>query len=333
MGRYLRFLFSLVLYAWSMPSVGKFLYRDKCLLKDDPSINAPSIITTCVNASAGTLVAQKSKRRNNLQPPVMHRADGEISLFVTPWASYSTKVHSRVFISRETQETLARESIQDLSVFQIGNNALSRHRVMVGRGSPEYRLNHQTRKHYDYIWGLANYDAPKVQFATYTYDNQLDLTFQFSYGINPDRNLSVTQSALGSARIMYDLAALEGTRIVLGGFIDGTLHRAITFGTLNVNGIGAETAFEVTRTFATNPYDPQEFGQNIRLSYLSPLLDLARFKFQYDDQFKFIRLVGLGGVYYPSKHAEMELHFGYAKQEDVQKLSHVYGVFRAGVRI
>lgn len=333
MSRRLYFLIILALCAWPMPSLAKFLYYNDCALRDDPSQKLPSPLATCVNANAGTWIAQKSKTPPTGQPPIKYHADGRLSLFVTPWLSYTSKSHSSVYISNTTKQTTARETIQDLSLIQIGNNALSRHRISFGRGNPVYRLDHNLRKNIDYAWGLYNFEATFGNFATYTYDNQLDMTIQLTYGINPDRKLSVKQRALGAGRIMYDLAALEGTRIAIGSFGDGTLHRAASFGMLNVNGAGAETCIEMTRAFATNPYDPKEFNQNIRLSYLSQIQDQSRLKFQYDDQFKLIRLVGLGGVYYPSKHAEIELHLGYAKQEDIHKYSHFYGFLHAGIRI
>ena len=333
MGRYHHFIVIFIIYAWSLPGPAKFLYHNECTLRDDPKTSEPSMVTTCVNAQAGMWVAQKSKTSHRGQPPSMYRAQGNISLFVTPWLSYSGAAHSSVFVSRETKQTTSRETLQDRSLIQIGNNALSRHRVSFGRGYPAYRINHQMRENFGYIWNLNNFDAPMVNFATYTYDNQLDLTVQATYGINPDRKISIARRALGAGRIMYDLAALEGTRIVVGGFGDGSLRRAASFGMLNVNGVGAETAFEFVRTFATNPYDPKEFHQNIRLSYLGQLQDNSRYKFQYDDEFQFIRLVGFGAVYYFSNSAETEFVLGYAKQEDIQKLSHFYGVLTAGVRL
>jgi hypothetical protein len=333
MGRHHHFLVIFIFYSWSIPGMAKFLYHNECVLRDDPKTKEPSIVTTCVNGQAGMWVAQKSKTPPQGQPPSMYRAQGNISLFVTPWLSYTGRAHSSVFISRETKQTTSRETSQDLSLIQIGNNALSRHRVSFGRGSPVYRINHQMRENMGYIWNLGNFDAPLVNFATYTYDNQLDLTVQVTYGINPDQKLSIGRRVLGAGRVMYDLAALEGTRIVIGAFGDGKLRRAASFGMLNANGAGAETALEIVRSFAANPYDPYEFHQNIRLSYLSPREGNSRYTLQYDDEFKFIRLVGLGAVYYVSKNAETEVVLGYAKQEDVQKLSHFYAILRAGVRI
>jgi hypothetical protein len=322
---------SLLLCAWSLPGFGKFLYRGKCELSEDPNTTRPSTFNVCVHASAGSLAVQKSKTPDDTQPPIMHRADGELSFFATPWLSLNTKVHATVFTSRVTKETTSRESVRDLALLQFGNYALSRHRLTVGKGRAVYRIDHQTREHWDYVWGLQTFEAPITEFVTYTYDNQLDMTMQATYGRNPDRKLSASQRAFGSVRIMYDLAALEGTRIALGGFGDGLLRRSGSIGMINVNGLGDQTALELTRAFALNPYDPAEFQQSIRFSYLSHIQDQTRYKFQYDDQFRKIRLGGVGIVYNSNKHTEIEAQIGYAKHEDFPKLSHFYGALRAGV--
>ena len=218
-------------------------------------------------------------------------------------------------------------------LLQIGNNALSRHRVSGGRGQPVYNIDHNQRRQLDFVWGLESFDTPEVDFVTYTYDNQLDWTIQATYGKLNELKLNERQRTFGAARAMYDIAAVEGTRIVVGGFGDGVLRRSFSAGMLNVNGKGDETALEFSRTFGLFPYDPNEFKQLIRLSYLSHEQNRLRYKFQYDDFFRHIRLGGMGVVYSPLKYTELECHFGYAKHEDIKTISHWFAYIHAGVHL
>ena len=102
---------------------------------------------------------------------------------------------------------------------------------------------------------------------------------------------------------------------------------------ININGRGDETALEVARHFRSNPYDPKEFNQLIRLSYLSRVQDKLQYKFQYDDEFKLIRVGGFGFIYNPIKFTEIEIHTGYAKNEQNPDLSHWFAVLKSGVRL
>lgn len=322
-----------IFWSWSTNSTAAVLYHGQCVLKDDPATAWPGVVNLCIGGSAGSWVTQKSVVSNSMQPPVLHRADGRFSLFVTPWISIHTEGHSSILIDRQTNLTVSRENVNDSVNFQIGNNALSRHRVSFGKGRAPFRIDHNQRRNLDYIWDLDQFLAPVVDYGMYTYDNQLDWTIQTTYGRLTDSNLRPEQRLFGSARAMHDVAALEGTRIVIGGYGDGLIRRALALGLLNINGKKDETAVEITRTFTFNPYAPAEFHQLIRLSYISHVQDNLRYKFQYDDFFRYLRLGGLSLVYLPFTPAEFEFTFGYAKREDSKKLSHWYALVHAGVHL
>ena len=318
----------------AMPALGNELIRTgNCTLSQDPQFSAPPLLNFCINASAGSWIAQKSKVPNSNQPPVLHRADGKISLLITPWVGLHASGHSSVFIDRQSNETSNKENQKDSLNLQIGNSALSRHRINIGQGRPVYRLDHNMRPNLEYIWGLDRFLAPVSEYGTYTYDNQLDWTIQATFGHLSETDLRDSQRMFGSARAMYDIAALEGTRISLGGYGDGLIRRAVALGILNINGKGDETAIEITRTFSFNPYKPSEFQQLIRLSYVSHVQDKFRYKFQYDDFFKFIRLGGFGVRYEPQKYTHFESVIGYAKREDAPKQSHWFAALNAGAHL
>lgn len=308
-------------------------YLGQCILKEDPQVSDSGFINICIKGTAGSWFIQQSIVEDSKQPPVMHRADGQLSLLLTPWLGIHTSGHSSVYIDRQTQETSNKESQRDSLNLQIGNNALSRHRFNLGRGRPAFRLDYNQRPNLEYAWSLDRFWTPESEYGTYTYDNQLDLTIQATYGRMTDTNLRADQRMFGSARLMYDLAALEGTRVSLGGYNDGLVRRAVSLGLLNINGKGDETALEVTRTFQFNPYKPSEFGQLIRLSYISHQQARYRYKFQYDDIFKYIRIGGFGILYEPYRYTHAEFLFGYAKREDQSKLSHWFAGLNLGAHL
>ena len=310
----------------------RVLYHGDCELKTDPEKRTQGWVNFCLNADAHIINAQRSKNQDNLIPPTLYLANGDASAFFTPYISFHTRGHAEVYIDRIENKTRYQQSQRDAVVLQIGNNALSRHRFSLGQGRPQTGIDHQQRGNMEYIWGLNKFQAPIVDFASYTYDNQLDLTIQNIYGRLPDSSLSDKQRLFGAGRAMYDIAALEGTRLVFGGYGDGLLRRSINLGILNINGRGDETALEFTRNFARYPYDPKEFKQLIRLSFLSSYQNRSRFKFQYDDIFRQVRIGGIGSVYYLLKNTELETQIGYAKHEDQPRFSHWFAILSVGVR-
>ena len=334
MRRYCLFIIYLFTTSHSEPVLGgDFLHVGRCVLDQDPQITNPGPINICMNGAASSWIIQKSKVENGVQPPIMHRADGDLSLLITPWIGLHATGHVSVFIDRQTQETSNKESQRDSINLQIGNNALSRHRVNFGRGRPVFRLNYNQRPHLEYAWELDRFLAPLAEYGTYTYDNQLEWTLQATYGRLIDETLRDDQRMFGGARIMYDLAALEGTRVSLGGYNDGLVRRAVSLGLLNINGKGDETSLELTRTFQFNPYKPSEFQQLIRLSYISHQQDLFRYKVQYDDFFRFMRIGSIGVLYEPYKYTHAEFMFGHAKREDQAKLSHWFAGLSIGAHL
>ncbi len=312
---------------------GQWLHRGDCKSSADPALSSPGLLNLCANGSAEAWFVHKSKRADQRQPDRLYNADGNLTLFLTPWLSAHLRGHSRIYIDRDTQNTTLKDTKRDSWHIQLGNNALSRHRLSFGRGKPLFRIDHQLRKEIFYAWGLDLFEAPKVDYVSYVYDNQLDWTINATYGRLPDNRLSDKQRLFASGRLMYDVAALEGTRIVVGGYSDGLLNRAVSIGLININGRGEQTSIEVTRTFSRFPYDPDEFKQNIRISHLSREQDKNQIRFQYDDFFRQIRVGGVGVIYRPAELLKLEFEVGFAKHEDIPKRSHWYVAASSGVEL
>jgi len=312
---------------------GAWLHYGECQSEKDPAVSPPELVSMCVNGKVAAWFVHKSNRADRPQPDVLYRAQGDLSLFVTPWISGTVTGHSSLFVSRDTMNTTLKDARRDGWQIQIGNNALSRHRASVGRGKPVFRINHQLHKEIFYAWGLDLFEAPEVDYVTYVYDNQLDWTINATYGQLIDRNLSTTQRMFASGRLMYDIAALEGTRIVVGGYSDGLVNRSVSLGLININGRNEQTSIEITRNFSHFPYDPDEFRQNIRIAHLTREQDKTQLRFQYDDFFRLVRIGGVGLIYRPAPLVQLEFEMGYAKHEDMAKRSHWYVLGSSGVSL
>lgn len=330
--RLLTTILSLVLLA-ETPAQGSWLNHGDCKAENDPAVSSPGDFNVCAKGKAAAWFVHKSRQADSGQPDVLYSAEGDLTVFVTPWVSASISGHSRIYIGRDTQELTNKDARKDSWNLQIGNNALSRHRLSTGRGKPLFRIDHQLRKEIFYAWGLDTFEATTVDYISYVYDNQLDWTISATYGRLLDASLSDKQRLFASGRLMYDVAALEGTRIVVGGYNDGLVNRAVSLGLININGRGEQTSIEITRTFSHFPYDPDEFKQNIRISHLSREQDKTQIKFQYDDFFRFIRLGGVGVIYRPAPFLHFEFEGGFAKHEDKPKRSHWYIVGSSGVSL
>jgi hypothetical protein len=316
----------------ALPCHAKILYHGQCIVKSDPASNAQPVISACINAEARAIAVQKSKTPQDNQSPNLYIARGRASLFLSPYLSAHASARTLRYEDRKTHATIYRETAREDVVLQLGNNALSRHRINAGYGRPMIRIDHNQRRDIEYPWDISKFESSFVKYGTYTYDNQLDLTFQATYGQLLDDTLDAKQRAFGAGRIMYDLAALEGTRIVVGGSSDGLLRRAANIGMININGKNDETALEVTRTFSQRLYDPDEFQQLIRLSYISHIQDNSQIKAQYDDIFRKYRIGSIGVMYHYLKFGFIELHTGYAKNEVITDQSHWFGILIFGAK-
>ncbi len=314
-------------------AAGGWLHRGSCEIKQDPGVEPLGPLNVCVKGSVGTWFVHKSNTYDQVQPSVMHHAAGDIAIFITPWVSVGASGHSSIYVERDTSRVLGKDTARDELFVQLGNNALSRHRLTAGRGKPLYRLDHQLRREFFYAWNLSNFEPPEVDYVTYVYDNQLDLTLSTTYGQLRDPTVEGEKKVFGSARLMYDFAALEGTRLVVGGYQDGLLRRAVSLGMININGRSEQTSVELTRQFTRQPFNPGDFRQNFRLAYLSSEQDHFQYRFQYDDFFRFIRVGGVGVIYRPLSLFFIEMDVGFAKHEDNPKRSHWYFASSGGLRL
>lgn len=302
-----------------------------CTLAKDPAAVFP-LLSLCLNGKAGTWVQQRSVVEDDIQPPLLLASRGAATLVFTSWLSFRTEGYANIFQNRTTGKTVSREARPDNTLIQIGNSATHRHRVFLGKARIPFGLNYNV----DSAWGSAtrfdSFFGEPIKVAGYTYDNQQDLTVTMSAGTaeNVDSDAKRRKSATG-IRLMYDLAALEGTRLLGSLTTDELEHRRGAVGAVNVNGKGDITAFEVIRTWSNFPFDPTDFNQLIRLSWSGAAYQRIAPHAQYEDQLNLRRIGTLGAVFNAKKQMDLSLTLGFTKDETGARKNYWLGV--AGVEV
>lgn len=310
-----------------------WIQTSPCTLHNDPAAAFP-LFSLCLDGSASEWMEQRTKVEEGIQPPLLLSTRGSATAVMTSWLSLKISGYADFYQNRNTSETPKKDARTENLVMQIGNTSTHRHRVFAGRSRIPFGINFNADTDWAHLSFFDPFFGQPIQLVGYTYDNQKDLTFSVAAGTaaNVDADAKKRQSASG-ARIMYDLSALEGTRLVASFATDELEHRRGQVGAVNVNGKGDVTAFEVVRTWSNYPYDPQDFNQLIRLSWIG--LPTERFvpRAQYEDQLGFRRIGTAGVKFHARKHVALSAYGGYSKDESGVGHNYWLGVFGMEVHL
>ncbi len=312
-------------------AIKDWLKTPPCTLAKDPAAVFP-LFSLCLEGSAGEWMEQRSRVEDNVQPPVLLSTKGAATIVFTSWISFRASGYALFHQSRVSSGKPKKEARSENLIVQIGNMATHRHRVFVGRTRIPFGINFDANVDWLNPGASDPFFGEPLRLVGYTYDNLKDLTFSVAAGTadNIDADAKRRKSASG-ARIMYDLSALEGTRLVASFATDELEHRRGNVGAVNVNGKGDITAFEVIRTWSNYPYDPQDFNQLIRLSWIGLTSEPVVPHVQYEDQLDFRRIGTVGAKFNAKENIAMSLYTGYSKDETGAKRSYWLGV--AGVEV
>ena len=302
-----------------------------CTLPKDPAAVFP-LLSVCLNGTAGTWVQQRSVVEDDIQPPLLLASRGSATVVFTSWLSVRTEGYANIFQNRTTGKTVAREVRPDTNLIQLGNASTHRHRVFLGKARIPFGLNFNVDSPWVSPTRFDPFFGDPIKVAGYTYDNQQDITVTMSVGTaeNVDSDAKRRKSATG-IRVMYDMAALEGTRILGSLSTDELEHRRGEVGAVNVNGKGDITAFEVIRTWSNFPFDPTDFNQLIRLSWSGAAYQRLAPHAQYEDQLNLRRIGTLGAKYNAKRQLDLSLTVGFSKDETGDRKNYWLGV--AGVEV
>jgi hypothetical protein len=274
-----------------------------CALADDPQ-SAPAGFVACVRANAGAEVVNVSGAlRENFW--VRHGA-AYLGTHFGEWLSLHIRGEARDVVpyADGAEERLDRHL--DYGVVQIGNPSLHKLWLTAGRqrlpfgidqsGAVEsYRMRENRR-----LWS-----SPEHGVAL-SLDDQRRLRLDLGYGndvLSGARRKLIAEHVdplpqethAFSARLMLDLSALDGSRLVLSGYGENLGERRMGAGFLTTSRKGDLTQFEFVRLLTTPDGNEAPFEQLLRAGYLGAWRDDARWIVQVDDQ-RLLERSGLLGV-------------------------------------
>lgn len=269
-------------------------------------------------------------------------AHAYLGVHPAPLLSFHVKgsLRDTVALGRDVESHLDRRTDELLA--QVGNPALTRYRLAVGRGTLPFGLNIPAAPvSYLIRTNSAFWDSPdEVAWAT-AEDREF---LQFELGAATDsrwdrrgkplppktkdgRDLpteaeSSSELALEkpieravAARLMVDLSALEGTRLVFSSYASTEGERRMGFGFVTVNHKEDATHFEFVRRLASPDGHAAPFEQLLRVGYAGAFRGNNRWISEFDDERFRHRMGILGYELRLWDHAQLRLGLTYFKSE------------------
>lgn len=227
----------------------------------------------------------------------VRHASGTLGVHVTRYVALLAKGRLRDVIPLGQKEIIANETrATDYAVVQLGNPALHRVWVSAGRQRLPFGLDlSHAIESYKSFETRAFWASPE-QTATLSLDDLRFVRFDFGYGSNEIVKTEERMHAVhaASARLMFDLSALDGSRLVASGYGENRGARRFGLGFVTVSRKGDETSFEFVRQLETPDGRTAPFRQLLRLAYLGSWRNESRWVVQVDDERQRVRMGLLG---------------------------------------
>jgi hypothetical protein len=323
-----RIAFGILLLLTCRPiAAGAGIYYPPCEIKDDPDQTEFEILPTCLEASIGTWVQHRSLvEEGHLQPARLFAGRGKITILPSKWLILQSSAEYKLWQERESANVLDKDMHTDSVTLQIGNSALNRHRILIGRSRQPFGVNQNTIANWSGYLLEDLFYGPKNYLASYTYDNQKDLTWTTSIGAKEEskRNASARDSTV-SSRLSFDLAALEGTRILTSFSTTELSQRRGGIALVNRNGKGEQTTFEVIRVWTEFPYDPIDFNQLIRTNWSGKASEDLRVSAQFEDVWQQHRIGNITLKQMFTDQLSLDGTIGFYRTENQLLRSHWFG--------
>jgi hypothetical protein len=324
--------FGLISYFFSAEVLAE-LYLSPCEMNIDPAQDH-SEVAACLEGSIGLWAEQRSRVENDLQPPSVFGAKGQLTILPASWIVLQGSGHHKIWRDRQSSMITQRDSQADSMVVQIGNNALHRHRILGGRMPPPIGLNIDYLENFRDSSLTKNFYGAPLYLGGYTYDNQKDVVWTIVGGAASHKeDASEGRQATVATRISYDLAALEGTRLSAAFLSSEPTQRTGVVSILNRNSKGETTSLEVVRTWSFYPYDPADFHQLIRLNWSGKTSPDVSIKFQYEDVAQYQRIGSLTTIYSIFDPVNIQATIGYSRSESELTKTHWLGILGVEAKI
>jgi len=226
---------------------------------------------------------------------------------------------------------------------QIGNPALHKVRLSVGRLAMPFGLNHQPGPMVNTLSISADryWLAPR-HVARLTIDNQSEAQLEIGVAQNESpirkaRDIAEPESRAESSqalsvRFAYDISALDGTRILMSGYGQKDGQRRYGIGLLNRAPRGDLTSFEWAMWRDTPGGRGQRRQQFFRFAFEGGFVTDSRIVFNYETEERDYRLVTLGQDFKVFPFAILRISISYYYPDRDPELSNRW-LATAGVQV
>lgn len=289
------------------------LQLGECALAADP-VDAEGIdaigVSACGrgNAGAETSFVSGAPKENTW----LRYAAGTLGVYYGQYFSLQGQAHLRdtLPMSSEGRKNLDRET--DVAVVQVGNPALHRLWLQAGHLALPFGLDQSfANESYQSLENSALWSSPP-NGAALSLDNKIDTRLDVGYA---ETDRSAAHKTAVSARLSYDISALDGSRIMLSGYGENHGVRRMGAAFLTVSRKGDTTAFEFVRRVAEPVGGKVPFQQVLRLIYGGAFRNDARWVVQFDDERFRFRMGTVGQDFLFWDHAALRIAGAYQKSE------------------
>lgn len=300
-------------------SPSKVLTGD-CLAAQDPlKMEAPSFPSVCVRGAAfGEILTGMNSAAENFW---LFGARGYAGVHLANWLSLHGSGEGLRAENSKTgrTEVLSRET--DYVTANIGNVALHRWRLALGKPLLPFGVGDSPVMDSLQLLGVRGFWEGLEGGAVVTFDNMRDVQVEAGGFSTTPRNNDRYKKRIGndaaSARMSYDLPALDGSRLVFSFYGDRLEERRVGFAFINVSVKGDVTHFEFVRRYYFSKDNPADLEQLLRLAYLGAQRGTSRWAAQYDDVRRRHRLGVLGQDFVLGEQLFGRLGLAYRKGEAI----------------
>ncbi len=213
-------------------------------------------------------------------------------LFITPWLSFQARGKVRDVEPLGTAVAENHDRYMEYAALTLGSPVLHHTRLTMGRVRLPFGIDRtETTETYQAVENRTFWGSPP-DGAYVTFDEMRNLRLDLGYATNELVDDAVAgplvgkkqELRAGSARLMVDFSALDGSRLVFSGYGENHGVRRMGAGFVTVSRKSDMTLFEFVRRLTTPSGHEAPFEQLLRLAYASAYRNDARWVVQFDDE-------------------------------------------------
>ncbi|MBF0442622.1 MAG: hypothetical protein HQK54_12015 [Oligoflexales bacterium] len=307
----------------------EYLYTGKCIMANDPDDgNKDENLwpNACLKGNAAYQILENIN---------MGRLETDLS-----YAELYLGVHLNKYISFHSKNYLARirsfypdelnkndlKRTTDSMFLQIGNSALSRWRLSLGRIVLPFGLNDTPHMRiFDYTYSSAEYWKFPAFGYRLSFDNSTDLQIDYGYVHDNGKssNIGGKEIRVQSFRILYDISPLSGSRMIFSISEDSNEERRLGFGFLNVSQEIYRASFEWIRIGRKGKYFLENSNQLIRFTFKEVSREKDYWLFEFEDRSVYGTLTTVGYEYFLLKNYLLKVNLSYFRSR-TELIDHHY---------